>query len=88
MEIHYDLDDLRMTRALPIFLPPTPEPPNFFEELPLSDRASLQNVVNVVTGILSKALSTMEKITETGGQMTVDQVVRKLKDELSPILNL
>ena len=92
MENYYEIDNLLMTWALPIFPPPTPEAPNFFETgiaSALSDpvlSCSFQNIVNMVTGILTKALSRMEQITETGGHMAVEQVVRILLDELLPVL--
>ena len=56
--------------------------------LRLSDPAllcSFQNTFNLITGILTKALSKMGHITETGGHMAMDQVVRNLVDELSPV---
>ena len=94
MENYYEfeIDNLLTTQALPIFPPPTPEAPNFFETgiaSALSDpvlSCSFQNIVNMVTGILTKALSRMEQITETGGHMAVEQVVRILLGELLPVL--
>jgi hypothetical protein len=84
MEGYYDVGDLLTMQALPL------EAPNFLERGPLlSDPdllCSFQNLVDMVTRILTKALSKMEQITETGGHVAVNQVVRLVVNELLPIL--
>jgi hypothetical protein len=85
------------TRALPELPPTTLEASNFFDTGPSNPALSctFQNIVNMAdffAGILTKALSTMigqavvEQNAENGGHMAVDQAVRKLMDQLLPIL--
>ena len=79
-----DLDDLPPTQAFPG--PVTIlEAPDFFET-GASPSLSANHHLSLVAGILTKALLTMEQISETGEHMALDQVVRKLVDELLPIL--
>lgn len=64
------LDDLFPTRTLPV-LPPYTIPPSLS--------------CSLLAGILTKALLSMEQITD-GEHMVLDQVVRKLMEELLLIL--
>jgi len=76
-----DLDDLLPTQASIL------EPPNFFETgAAPSLSANCHLSCSLVAGILTKALLTMEQISESGEHMALDQLVRKLVDELLPIL--